>query len=141
MLNSNTQKTTGFSPIYLLTGIHGSIPDITTLTESIPKINSSEDLENNRKLAYERIRKQAEYAKNLFDKTRKSTKIINIGDLVFHPSGDSHLAKLDKVYEGPFEVIEVLPNDRYGLKNLATNRKRIVAKDMIRIWPGELSDN
>lgn len=125
----------------MLTGINGSIPDIKTLTESIPNIDIPKDLENNRKLAYERIRKQADYAKNLFDKTRRSTKIINIGDLVFHPSGNSHLAKLDKKYEGPFEVLEVLSNDRFALKNLATSRKRIVAKDMIRIWPGELSEN
>lgn len=94
-LNTTIQKTTGFTPLYLLIGAESSIPDIRTLTESIIETKISENLENDRKLAYGRIRKQAEYEKALFDKSRIPNKDISIGDMVFHPSGDSHLAKLD----------------------------------------------
>ena len=75
----------------------------------------------------------------MFDKTRRSNKIINVGDLVFHPSGNSHLAKFEQRYEGPLEVVNVMENDRFEVKSLSTNRKTMVAKDMLRIWPGELS--
>lgn len=139
-LNTTVQKTTGFTPIYLLTGINGSIPDIKTLTQSIPLNDVPTTLENDRNLAHTRIQKQADYAKDLFDRSRNSNKVFNVGDLVFHSSCDSHLAKLDKKFEGPFEIIQLLPNDRFELKNLATNRKRIIAKDMLRLWPGEISE-
>ncbi|KAH0818171.1 hypothetical protein GEV33_004620 [Tenebrio molitor] len=114
--------------------------NIRTLTDNFSAtINKNTNLETDRQLAYDRIQRQATLAKQSFDKKRRSTKIINVGDFVFHPSGNSHLAKLDAKYEGLFEVLQLLPNDRFELKNLATNRKRIVAKDMIRIWPGEFS--
>ena len=119
-LDTSVQKTTGFSPLYLLTGQNDS-SDIQALTSSVSAINSTSNLENDRKLAYERMWKQ--------------------GDFVYHPSGNSHLAKLDAKYEGPFEVIQVLPHDRFELKNLLTNRKRTVAKDMLRLWPGEVSED
>jgi transposase InsO family protein len=140
VLNNSVQKTTGFTPIYLLTGHSDGNPDIRTLTDNFSAtINKNTNLETDRQLAYDRIQRQATLAKQSFDKKRRSTKIINVGDFVFHPSGNSHLAKLDAKYEGLFEVLQLLPNDRFELKNLATNRKRIVAKDMIRIWPGEFS--
>jgi hypothetical protein len=139
-LNNSVQKTTGFTPIYLLTGHNDGNPDIRTLTDNFSAtINKNTNLETNRQLAYDRIQRQATLAKQSFDKKRRSTKTINVGDFVFHPSGNSHLTKLDAKYEGPFEVLQLLPNDRFELKNLATNRKRIVANDMVRIWPGEFS--
>ena len=85
------------------------------------------------------MKKHAEYSKNLFDKTRRLSKEVEVGDFVYHPSGNSHLSKLDPRYEGPFEVLELLPHGRVQLKNLATNRKRVVATDSLRVWPGELS--
>lgn len=36
-----------------------------------------------------------------------------------------------------FEVLQVLPRDRCEIKNLATNKKRSIAKDTVRIWPGK----
>lgn len=66
-----------------------------------------------------RIRKQADYAKNL-------------AKLYFTHLGKSHFAKLDNKYEGPFEVIQVFPNDKFELQKLA---RIIVAKNIIRIWP------
>ena len=50
------------------------------------------------------MKKHAEYSKNLFDKTRRLSKEVEVGDFVYHPSGNSHLSKLDPRYEGPFEV-------------------------------------
>lgn len=80
----------------------------------------------------ERTLERANYSKGYFDKTRRINKKVNIGDIVFHPSGNSHLSKLDPKYEGQFEVMQLLPNYRIELKNLATNQKRIVATDMLR---------
>lgn len=138
-LNSTVQGSTGFSPFYLLTGLNGDDKDIQALTKHFANITGNNSaLERDRKLAYERMKRQAEYSKVLFDKTRKSPKEFKVGDFVYHPSGNSHLAKLEPKYEGPFEIVTILPNDRIELKNLATNKKRTVAIDMVRIWSGEL---
>ena len=51
-LNMTIQKTTGFTLIYLLTGVEGNTPDIRKLTESIPTGDISQNLEKDRKLAY-----------------------------------------------------------------------------------------
>lgn len=141
-LNTTVQKTTGFSPVYLLTGVEGNSADIKSLTECIALTNNvPNNLINDRNLAYERMVKQADMSKNLFDKKRRSNKVFAIGDYVYHPSGNSHLSKLDDRYEGPFEITQLLPNERYELKNLASNRKRVVAKDMIRLWPDDISND
>lgn len=140
-LNTSVQKTTGFSPVYLLTGVEGNSPDIKSLTESLPLKCLPTNLLNDRKLAYDRMRRQAELAKHFFDKKRRSNKRFAIGDFVYHPSGNSHLSKLDGKYEGPFEITQVFPNERFELKNVSSNRKRVVAKDMLRLWPGEMSES
>lgn len=51
------KKTTGFSLAYLLTGVCGNISDIKTLTHSIPTTEVPQNLEKDRDLAYERIKK------------------------------------------------------------------------------------
>lgn len=140
-LNTSVQKTTGFSPLYLLTGQNDSNSDIRALTTSVFAIDDNSNLKNDRVLAHQRIKRKADLSKTLFDTSRKNDKNIVVGDFVYHPSGNSHLAKLDAKYEGPFEVIQLLPNDRFMLKNLLTNRKRTVAKDMLRLWPGEFSED
>ncbi|KAF7272983.1 hypothetical protein GWI33_014270 [Rhynchophorus ferrugineus] len=138
-LNTTVQKTTGFSPMYLLTGQNNSTYEIEALTDMIlPKIrNRNVNLED-RMLAYERTKEKANYAKAIFDKNRKANKNIQIGDFVYHPSGNPHLSKLDPKYEGPFEVLHILPNNRREIRNPTTSRKRIVARDMIRTWPRDL---
>lgn len=126
----------------MLTGQNGDDKDIQVLTKHfITIVENNSALERDRKLAYERMKRQAEYSKILFDKRRKSAKEIIGGDFVYHPSGNSHLAKLESKYDGTFEVIAILPNERFELKNLATNKKRVVAVDMIRTWPGEFSED
>lgn len=74
VLNTSVQKTTGFSPVYLLTGVEGNSPDIKSLTESLSLKQLPTNLLNDRILAYDRMRRQAELAKNLFDKKRRSNK-------------------------------------------------------------------
>lgn len=69
-LNTTVQKSTGFSPIYLLTGVDGNTPDINAITELIPK-DPPNNLLNDRNLAYERMRKQGNSAKDLFDKKKE----------------------------------------------------------------------
>lgn len=141
-LNSTVQKSTGFSPFYLLTGRNGDDNDIQALTNQFAAtLENNPVLERDRKLAYERMKQQADYSKILFDKKRKNANEIKVGDFVYHPSGNSHLAKLERKYDGPFEVVAILPNERFELKNLSTNKKRVVAIDMIRTWPGEFSED
>jgi transposase InsO family protein len=141
-LNNTVQKSTGFSPLYLVTGQEISSPDITVLTSSIlPTLATGQNLEKNRILAYERTQRNAASAKKRFDRSRKDLKNLQPGDIVFHPSGNSHLSKLDRRYEGPLEVLKLLPNDRVQLKNLATNRKRVVAREMLKAWSGELAED
>lgn len=139
-LNTTVQKSTGFTPLYLLTGKNAVNPDLQALTEEIiPTVNNYDELERDRNLAYERTTRHANDSKNLFDKSRAKNKEINLGDFVYHPSGNSHLSKLDPRYEGPFEVVSLLPHDRVEVKSLTTNRKTVVPTEMLRFWPGEFT--
>lgn len=130
-------KIMNFLRIYLITGHDGNLLEIASLTNFVINANT---LEKDRILAYERCRQEANHWKRSFDNSRRTNKIIKVGDFVFHCSGNSHLAKLDRRFEGPFEVLQLLPNDQLEIKNLTNNRKGIIATNMVLIWPGEFTD-
>lgn len=81
------------------------------------------------------MKKQADGSKIIFDKTRPN-KIISTGDFLFHPSNNSHLAKLNDKYDGRFSslVLQILPNDKFEIKNLAIYSKKGIVKDMLIVW-------
>lgn len=48
--------------------------------------------------------------------------------------------KLIPKFKGPYEILETLPNDRYSLRGHNNLRNIIVAKEKLRIYPGEWID-
>lgn len=41
-------------------------------------------------------------------------------------------------FKGPYEIINVLPNDRYALRGLSNLQNITIAREKLRYWPGEL---
>lgn len=141
-LNTTIQKSTGFSPLRLLIGIEGNIPSIQArladvVDESIrPIINVQTD----RQLAEQRLRDVAEKFKERFDTTRRTNKTYSIGDIVYVCQDHRRHDKLSPKFKGPYEILETLPNDRYSLRGHNNLRNIIVAKEKLRIYPGEWID-
>lgn len=138
-LNTTIQKTTGFSPIRLLLGREGYIPSIQArLTDVVDEsIEPSIDLEADRELARQRLKDVADRFKERFDTTRRTNKIYNIGDLVYISQDHRRHDKLSPKYKGPYEIIQILPHDRFSLRGQNNLRNIIVAKEKLRVWPGE----
>ena len=58
--------------------------------------------------------------------------MFKVEHIVFLTSENSHLSKLDPRYEGPFEILQLLPNYRTEIKNLANNMEilYVIFKDI-----------
>lgn len=96
--NSTIHSSTGFTPNYLLTGIDNSV-----LPEQL-EINNKINLEDNRKLAYERSEKIHIQNKEYYDKNAKKI-AYEVGDLVYVQNGNKlNRGKLDMVRIGPFKI-------------------------------------
>ncbi|RVE43148.1 hypothetical protein evm_012227 [Chilo suppressalis] len=66
--------------------------------------------------------------------------IFEIGNIVFVNQDHRRHDKLSPTHKGPYEIIDILPFDRYSLRGINGLRNITVAKDKLRIWPGELAD-
>lgn len=141
-LNTTIQKTTGFSPIRLLIGKEGNIPSIQTHLNNLidestqPIINVNAD----RDLARQRLKQTAISVKGRFDNTRRNNKIFSIGDIVYVNQDHRRHDKLAPKFKGPYEIIEELGNDRFKLRHQNNSRSIIIAKEKLRLWPGEWTE-
>lgn len=63
--------------------------------------------------------------------------IFNIGDIVYVNQDHRRHDKLSPIFKGPHETIGILEHDRISLKGLNTLRNLTVAKEKLRLWPGE----
>lgn len=136
-INTTIQKSTGFTPIHLLTGLNGNIPSIQACLNGINSIEPDSNLNADRELAYSRLNLEANKFKVRFDNVRRDNKSYEIGTLVYVNQDHRRHNKLSARFKGPYEIIEVLPHDRFNLRGLGNLRNIIVAKDKLRCWPGE----
>lgn len=138
-LNTTIQKSTGFAPTRLLIGCNGNIPPIQARLDDIQDSNSvgEIDAEADRDIARQRLRDAAENYKKRFDSTRRNNKVFNIGDTVYVNQDHRRHDKLSPKFKGPYEILELLEHDRFYLKGLNTLRNITVAKEKLRLWPGE----
>lgn len=138
-LNTTIQKATGFSPIRLLIGREGNIPSVQARLDDVsdesiqPTINVNID----RGLAQRRLKEIASKFKKRFDTNRRTNKNFRTGDIVYVSQDHRRHDKLAAKYKGPYEIIEELQNDRFSLKGQTNLRNIIVAKEKLRVWPGE----
>ena len=83
--------------------------------------NETRDLEHLRTNADIKIVKSQQYNKNYFDHKRKAPRKYQSGDYVMILNADSTPRapkKLLPVSKGPYEIIKVLRNDRYVVKDI-----------------------
>lgn len=92
-----------------------------------------------RELAHRRLADVASKFKQRFDKVRRNKKTYNIGDIVYVYQDHRRSDKLQPKFKGPYEIIEILDNDRYNLRS-RDQRSITISKDKLRCWPGEWVD-
>ncbi|XP_022831186.1 uncharacterized protein LOC111359779 isoform X1 [Spodoptera litura] len=144
-LNTTIQKTTGFSPLRLLIGRDSNIPSIQARLADIAEpgpsnVNQIIDVRADRVLAYNKMKSAADKYKTRFDTTRRDNINYEIGDIVYVCQDHRRHSKLSPKFKGPYEILEILQNDRYRLRGQGRLHNIVIAKEKLRKWQGEWSE-
>lgn len=118
--NNTVNRSTGFTPSNLLFGADQKGVVIDELTEFLDeKSIGKRNLEEVRKIAKENIIKSQRSNEKYFLKRNKPARKFDMGDYVVIRNNDNSSGnkKLIPKYKGPYEVVKILPNDRYVLKD------------------------
>ncbi|KAJ8705933.1 hypothetical protein PYW07_010710 [Mythimna separata] len=143
-LNTTIQKSTGFSPMRLLLGRTSNIPCIQAQLDEVIHYDENEiiDVTSERQLARQRLINVANKFKERFDQTRRDNTEYSIGDTVYVNQDHRRHDKLKAKFKGPYEIISILENDRFSLRGFGNLRNITVAKEKLRLWPGNwVEDN
>jgi transposase InsO family protein len=130
-INCTVNKTTKASPLELLMGKVARPLGLVPIHDAEAEI----DLTKIRTQALENIEKSGKYEKERFDKSRAKIVKFSVGDFVLLNNSERNQTKLDAKYRGPFEITEVLENDRYTLKSMKSNRRYKYAHERLRRLP------
>jgi transposase InsO family protein len=145
-LNTTTHKTTQKTPSELLFGFNvtsNSQGILNSIISDTINVVSSDDLNEVREQACDKIKKQQEKDVLRFNKNRKPGTIHNEGDLVRVERQVAHEGKSQKLvnkFQGPYRIKKVLPNDRFLIEDTPLTRKHgrryenVVALDKILPW-------
>ena len=136
-LNTTVQSSTGFSPYRLLFGIERSAGNAVHAEADLPNSGEEINLNQDREVAFKRLVANAEKQDRRFNKKRRTNVEFKQGDTVFIKPAATRNAKLEKKYEGPFVISEVLTNDRYEIIG-KSGRPQVAPMDRWRRWDGEL---
>lgn len=139
-INCTVSKSTGKTPLEILLGKKCSPPGLKLIQIDDDEI--TENLESLRKMCKDRMDERSSQDKTRFDKGKARVKPFRVGDFVLLRRHERHTTKLGPKFEGPMEVTEVLPNDRYKLKhvNLRGCSEKIASHDFLRPAPLAQSD-
>lgn len=141
-INCAPHRTTKVSPSQLLLGYKPRAAADAALTGDIQRTIDQLDLNELRHEAKNRIDKDQQEQKKIFDARRFKPPSYQVGDVVMVTSnapatGESR--KLAAKAKGPFKVTAKLPNDRYEVQDLrdlkkAPNHRSVVAVDSMQKW-------
>ncbi|XP_028174369.1 uncharacterized protein LOC114362976 [Ostrinia furnacalis] len=134
-INCTVSKSTGKSPMELLFGKKCHPPAIKLL--QVDDDEPVEDLIAVRNACKERMDERSIQDKIRFDKGKAKIKHFQVGDFVLMRIHERHTTKLGPKFEGPMEILEILPNDRYKVKhiNLRGCSEKIASHDYLRPAP------
>lgn len=141
-INTTIQKSTGFSPLRLLIDVEANISIIQSRLNDVVD-NSLEipiNVDSDREMARQRLFQIAEKFKKRFDSTRRNNLTLQIGELVYVSQDHRRNDKLYPKFKGPYEIVSLLPNDRFALRGIGNLRNITIAKEKLRYWPGEMID-
>ncbi|KAK9695941.1 hypothetical protein QE152_g32243 [Popillia japonica] len=117
-INSTKHRITKATPSELLLGYKlqtdNDMPDSVAENEELINVTKL------RKEAAQRLERNRLKQDLLFNKKRKTPKMFQVGDLVLTKvtsvPGNHESKKLQPKFRGPSRVVEILPNDRYRVK-------------------------
>lgn len=142
-LNNTVQKSTGFPPMRLLVGRTTNIPSIQARIDEVIGNNGNNeiiDVTADRQLAQQRLKNVANKSKERFDRPRRNNIEYHTGDTVYVNQDHRRHDKLKAKFKGPYEIISILDNDRFLLRGIGNLRNITVAKEKLRLWPGNWVD-
>lgn len=106
--NETEHTVTKFAPKYLLEG-----ENVTILPIELKSKYTKEDLERDRKVAFENTIKSHNYNKNIFDKHREDYN-LQVGDRVYIENGNRlNRKKMDELRIGPYRILKKISNSIY----------------------------
>lgn len=123
-INNTFNRSTGSTPSILLFGVEqrGMISDkVRDYLENNVMHDDLRNLDEIREKASENIVRSQTVNKVYFDKRHKKPHIYKVGDHVMVKNIVTTAGinkKLLQKYKGPYQVVKVLPNDRYFIKDL-----------------------
>lgn len=141
VLNTTVQKSTGFRPLELLTGMRTQVAEVTLLGENLPESDEPIDVVKLRETVEERLRFNALRQSARFDRMRRNNSNYEVGDIVYMQEQRTRLGKLEPRYKGPYKISKVLVRDRYQLQHSKTKRFVTAPKDRLRRWNGDATED
>ncbi|XP_073964511.1 uncharacterized protein [Choristoneura fumiferana] len=134
-INCTMSKSTGKSPMELLLGKKCSPPAIKLL--QVDDDEPIEDIVSVRNASKQRMDERSFQDKLRFDIGKAQIKPFKVGDFVLMRRNERLTTKLGAKFEGPMEILEILPNDRYKVKhvNLRGSSEKIASHDFLRPAP------
>lgn len=134
-LNCTVHRTTGVTPLALLTRRQNCVPpELLSLVDLDKEVINIEVLERH---VHQKMMQTASKDKDRFDKGRAKIHRFQRGDFVLIKNNPRNQTSLDLKFSAPYEVHRVLENDRYLVKKVVGHhgRPRKVAHDQLRRAP------
>lgn len=135
-INCTVSKSTGKSPLELFLGKKKCSPPAIKLLQ-VDDDEPVEDLISVRNACKQRMDERSFQDKLRFDIGKALIKPFKVGDFVLMRRHERHTTKLGAKFEGPMEILEILPNDRYKLKrvNLRGSSEKIASHVFFKTRP------
>ena len=124
-INNTINRGTGFEPSVLLYGVRqrGELCDrVQEFLEAIKSPEPKRELDKIREKSSELISRNQEYNKISYDKKHKLPRKYELGDYVLIKNIVSTTGinkKFLPKFRGPYEVVKILENDRYLIKDIS----------------------
>lgn len=114
-MNNSVNRCIGDTPSRLLFGVEQRGTQVEALKEFVADLNQPLDreLENRRANAVNKIEKAQKYNEAYVNQKRKVARQYQIGNLVMIKNFVAEPGKLSPAYKGPYEIKQILANDRY----------------------------